>query len=507
MPLGSGTALAVIETSARQHRAGRNGRSGLKVSEVAIEPRPLERMGIMLTETERAELLRAVDEARERLADRRVWNVSSTAVGGGVAEMLRPLLSYARGVGVEARWLVIGGDPGFFRVTKRLHNALHGAAGDRTPLGSEERRIYESNLDDNAREILARVRPGDIAILHDPQTAGLAPTLARAGLRVVWRCHIGSDDRNSEVARAWAFLAPYLIEASCFVFSRSAYIPDLLDDRPTVIIQPSIDPFSAKNQALAADTVVAILVHVGILEGPPPERRPTFSREDGSAGRVTHRADLVRMGRAPKAETPLVVQVSRWDTLKDHVGVMRGFASLVEGPQALDAQLVLAGPNVHAVADDPEGHLVFRTVLEAWRGLPHGVRDHVTLASLPSSDIEESAAIVNALQRHASVVVQKSLREGFGLTVTEAMWKEKPVLASATGGIQDQIQDGKSGVLLSDPTDLEGFSAALRDLLEHPDKARAMGLAARERVRERFLGIRHLLQYHALLGSLDGRPE
>jgi trehalose synthase len=199
-----------------------------------------------------------------------------------------------------------------------------------------------------------------------------------------------------------------------------------------------------------------------------------------------------------------VVQVSRWDPLKDPIGVMRGFARLCDGGSPRNSHLVLAGPNVTAVADDPEGGAVFGRVLTAWRALPHGIRDRVHLVSLPIDDVAENAIIVNALQRHATVVVQKSLREGFGLTVTEAMWKARPVVASAVGGIQDQIQDGVNGILLKDPTDLDVFAEAVRWLLENPADAGRLGEAARERVRDEFLGVRHLLQYAELIEDLDG---
>jgi trehalose synthase len=184
-------------------------------------------------------------------------------------------------------------------------------------------------------------------------------------------------------------------------------------------------------------------------------------------------------------------------------GVMEGFTKLFDRDCPVKPELVLAGPNVTAVADDPEGAQVFEDVVDAWRALPHAMRNRVHLASLPVADIEENAAIVNALQRHAAIVVQKSLEEGFGLTVTEAMWKGRPVVASAVGGIQDQIEDGVNGVLLKDPEDLETFAEVLCDLLCDPDRSAQLGAAAKDRVRERFLGIDHLLHYAELLKAID----
>jgi trehalose synthase len=441
-------------------------------------------------------VLRAADRARARLSKRVVWNVSSTAVGGGVAEMLQSLLGYTRSVGIDSRWVVICGNEAFFRVTKRLHHALHGSRGDATPLDEAAREVYESTLRENALELASVLAPDDIVILHDPQTVGLAPSLIQAGARVVWRCHIGLDGPNEEASAGWQFLQPYLEPISHFVFSRHTYVPASCDHGKADIITPSIDAFSAKNQPLSDDAVRTILVHTGLVEGPPPDNADHgFVRDDGTPGRVGHRADVVRLGRPPVWNTPLVVQVSRWDPLKDMKGVMEGFVRLYDGQCAVRPELVLAGPNVSAVSDDPEGAHVFDQVVEAWRGQPH--------ALLPLQDVQENAAIVNALQRHASVVVQKSLQEGFGLTVTEAMWKAKPVVASAVGGIQDQIDDGVSGILLKDPNDLDAFADALCSLLCEPPRMEAMGRAARERVRERFLGIDHLLKYADLLERID----
>jgi trehalose synthase len=209
------------------------------------------------------------------------------------------------------------------------------------------------------------------------------------------------------------------------------------------------------------------------------------------------------LGRAPHWDTPLVVQISRWDPLKDMKGVMLGFADLCRGNCPIRPELVLAGPNVSGVTDDPEGAIVFEEVEEAWRALPDAIRDRVHLASLPTEDVQENAAIVNALQRHATVVVQKSLQEGFGLTVAEALWKGRPVIASAVGGIQDQIEDGVSGVLLKDPTDLRAFSDDLCGLLCEPGRLERLGAAARDRAGEKFLGLDHLLKYAELIDRLE----
>jgi trehalose synthase len=473
----------------------------LQLEEVRITPRPLDRFASIVSEEQLWHAQRMAVTAAKRMEGRVWWNINSTARGGGVAEMLQSLLPYVQGAGITTRWLVIKGTPEYFCLTKRLHHAFHGEFGDGSPLGDAERSIYEAVLEANANELIGLIQPGDIVLLHDPQTAGLASALAHAGAHVIWRCHVGADSSNAETDLAWEFTTPYLTDAAAIVFSRQAYIPSGFDSDRCVIIPPSIDPFSAKNQDLDDATIRAILVHTGLVAGPPSDGQPVFEREDGSPGHVDLQADIIRTGPAPAWDVPLVVQVSRWDPLKDPIGVMRGFAQMGEIPAG--AELVLVGPNVTAVSDDPEGVSTFEAVKSTWRQLAQQHRARVHLASLPMADIEENGVIVNALQRHAAVIVQKSLREGFGLTVTEAMWKARPVVASRIGGIQDQIEDGVNGLLIDDPYDLTAFCSALRRVLKDPELAARLGENAHERVRDEFLGLKHLTRYGELLERID----
>ncbi|HEX6021481.1 MAG TPA: glycosyltransferase [Solirubrobacter sp.] len=454
---------------------------------------PLESFDSVLPAAAAQALHRAEQHGREELAGRRIWNVNSTARGGGVAEMLGPLLAYARGSGIDARWAVINGNPDFFAVTKRLHNRLHGMPGDGGPLGPAERAIYESALAGNAAELAAMVAPRDMVLLHDPQTAGLIPRVRECGARVIWRCHVGLDVPNELAREAWRFLEPYVLQADAYVFSREAFVWDELDPARRAIIAPSIDVFAPKNAELAPETVDAVLVAAGLRTG--TGGAAVFRRLDGSPGTVTHRAKLVETDPLVPGER-FVLQVSRWDSLKDPIGVIEGFVRHVAPHTGAD--LVYAGPDVTAVADDPEGAEVYALACERWRALPADLQSRVHLALLPMADSDENATIVNALQRSADVVVQKSLAEGFGLTVAEAMWKSRPVVASRIGGIQDQIQHGVSGLLLDDPTALDAYGAAVLELLDNPERAAAMGEAAHERVRERFLGTHSLLDYLAL---------
>ncbi|HET7244115.1 MAG TPA: glycosyltransferase [Streptosporangiaceae bacterium] len=442
-------------------------------------------------------LVQAADHIRQRLAGRTVWCVNSTATGGGVAEMLQVLVGYVTDLGVSIGWLVITGDADFFAITKRLHNQIHGdLAGG--PLGAAEAHHYTQMLTANAVELLDRIRPGDIVLLHDPQTAGLAGPLARAGATVVWRCHIGVGWKNDATRAGWDFLRPHLSPVAGFVFSRREYVPSWVPDDKVSIIPPSIDPFSPKNQDLDAATVQAILARLGVLDGDASQVPARFVRRDGDLDIVTRSAEITADGR-PGPEDPVLLQVSRWDRLKDMAGVMRGFAEhVVPGG---NGYLMLAGPAVAGVSDDPEGAGVYGECLLQWRDLPPAARARILLVTLPLEDIDENAAMVNALQRHATVIAQKSLAEGFGLTVSEGMWKGRPVIGSAVGGIIDQIAEG-TGILLPDPTDLQAFGRAARLLLADHAEAIRLGQAAHAYVRENFLEDIHLRRYGRLLGAL-----
>jgi trehalose synthase len=439
---------------------------------------------------------RAAEHAADVFAGRVIWHVNSTARGGGVVELLQSLLGYARGAGVDARRVVIRPGAEFFQITKRIHNHLHGWPGDGGSLGAEERAVYDAALESSADELAALVRSGDVVFCHDPQTAGLVAPLLATGATVVWRCHVGLDLPNDLARGAWEFLSPYISQADAVVFSRSEFAWDGLDEDKIWIVPPSIDVFSPKNQDLSANAVAAILATVGL--GPGSTEGSAFARLDGTPGRVDRAAVVDQSGPIP-VDAPVIAQVSRWDALKDPVGVLAGFADHCRHPSA---HLLLAGPEVAAVSDDPEGATVLADVRRLRRSLPREVQDRVHLACLPMYDVEENAAIVNAVQRRADVVVQKSLAEGFGLTVAEAMWKARPVVATRCGGIQDQIPDDDVGVLLDDPGDLPAFAAACDDLLDDPEHAAVIGAAAQDWVKQEFLGSRHLMQYLQLLEQL-----
>jgi trehalose synthase len=455
--------------------------------DVEVPPHSVQRLGRLVGPKRLAALLDAAGTVRQDLGKAVVWNLSSTAHGGGVAEMIGLLCGYAQDAGVDARWLVIDGDPEFFAITKRLHNRLHGAAGDGGALGPREADHYSAVLQANLEGLDGKIHRGDVVFLHDPQTAGMAQHLLRYhGVRVAWRCHVGCDLTNKFTDEAWAFLQPHLAACNTFVFSHAAYAPPFLAGADVWVIEPSIDPVSAKNRSLPATRVRSLLEGVGLLSGPGNGHAPAV------VGAV-----------APFApDNPLVVQVSRWDRLKDMAGVMQGFAEHVAGRD--DVRLALVGPAVEAVADDPEGDRVLAECIDQWASLPAGARNAIRLVCLPMGDPVANALMVNAVQRHASVVVQKSLEEGFGLTVTEAMWKSRPVVASRVGGITGQVPEG-TGVLLDDPKDIDAFGRSLSALLDEPETMAAMGRRARRHVRAHYLSDRHLIDYGRLLRHMIER--
>ena len=449
------------------------------------------------------DLVEGAARFRDQLAGRTIWNVNSTAVGGGVAEMLAALLVYLKDLGIEAQWLVLGGDPDFFAITKRLHNELHGVLGP-GELGDAEARHYAEVEAANAAELLNLAQPGDIALLHDPQTAGLAGPLARAGVHVVWRCHVGVDWENDATRAGWAFLRPHLGAAHGLVFSRRAYVPSWVPADRATIIPPSIDPFSAKNQELKPDSVRSILTTIGMLDSTaaPPARRAAVPRPLCPRRRDHRRRHLLRPGGRRRPPRP---------------GRSAGRPGIPVGPPQghgrRDARVRRArGPARPGLPRPgrplgrqrrrrPRRRRRLRGVRAAMAGPAPATRARVLLVTLPCEDVDENAAMVNAIQRHATVIVQKSLAEGFGLTVAEGMWKGRPVVGSAVGGIRDQIAPG-TGVLLPDARDLGTFGMEVRALLDQPEVAERMGAAAHAFIRENYLGDIHLLRYAQLFSSL-----
>jgi trehalose synthase len=477
-------------------------RSGLR--EIPLGSRSFDLIQPVISADAWASLAQAQARARQLLAGRVVWVVNSTAEGGGVAEMARTLLPYWRGCGIDARWLVVEGPVEFFQLTKRLHNMLYGN-GAGAALGPSDQRLFESlsrSLSARAADLIA---PGDLVLLQDPQTAGLVSATKRIGATVLWRCHVGADEPSAPVRSSWRFLLPYLEEADAFAFMRRAFVPPGIDRDRVHILAPAIDPCSAKNQPLTKTQAAAILRFAGLAQAPSGESAETVHLADGARVRMRRRCRVIRDGPPTLlARDRIVVALARWDRLKDPIGIVRAFAEHVDQPRT---RLIVAGHALTAIADDPGAAQVFDETQSAWRALPADRRRRVELAVLPMADLNENALIVNALQRHAAIVLKKSLQEGFGLGVAEAMWKARPVIATRVGGHQDQIEHGKNGLLVDDPRDLAAFGAAINSLLLNESGAVRMGSAARESVRARFLADRNFVAWTAAGSSiLSHRP-
>jgi trehalose synthase len=380
----------------------------------------------------------------EPLAGKRVLHLSATAFGGGVAEILYTLVPLMRDAGLEAEWQIIQGQDEFFDVTKTIHNALQGSP--RTP-SPEEQEIFRRYNRENAA---ALENDFDFVIVHDPQPAAVVEHAREAGQRWIWRCHIDLSTPNPEVLE---FLRPWLTAYDATVFHRQAYVPSSNGLPPAYIWPPAIDPLAPKNMALSAEDAAYIVDQFGI-----------------------------------DVERPLVSQISRFDPWKDPLGVIDAWRLLrVRHP---NVQLGLVGSMAH---DDPEGWDYYNQTVAAADGDP----DIFILSNLNNVGSVE----VNAFQVHSAALIQKSIREGFGLTVTEGLWKGRPMVAGRAGGIVDQIQDGDTGFLVESVAEC---AEAMLSILSDPHDARVMALRGKEYVRRNFLTPRLLRDWLALFNRLAG---
>ena len=378
----------------------------------------------------------------------RVVHVNSTRRGGGVAEILEKLVPLTCELGMDASWEVMEGSSEFYQCTKLFHNALQ---GQESHVPASLIREYERVNAMNAERLGVALEGADVVFVHDPQPAALLRHFPQRRGKWIWRCHIDASHPHRPV---WAYLRSLVAPYDASVFSLADFAQML--PHPSYLIPPSIDPVSAKNRELPETEIDACCARFGI------DRR-----------------------------RPLVVQVSRFDRFKDPVGVVTAFRLAKSFVPAL--QLVLAGGGA---ADDPEGEVVLREVEIAAEGDPD---IHVLLLPVDANDV------INALQRAADVVMQKSLKEGFGLTVTEALWKAKPVVGGNTGGIRLQVVDHQTGFLVSSP---EGAALRLRHLLHNRRRSAEMGRAGREHVHQNFLITRQLREYLTLmLGLVRGSAD
>jgi trehalose synthase len=376
------------------------------------------------------------------LEGRRIVHVNSTREGGGVAEILHKMIPLTRELGLEADWEIIEGDADFYRCTKGFHNALQGQPVEISPRLLE---AYEETNRRNAAALAPTLEAADFVIIHDPQPAPLLALCPGRQGKWIWRCHIDASHPQRSV---WKYLRRHVERYDASIYSLPDFAKPL--PHPQYLVPPSIDPLSDKNRELAGQEIEAVLARFQI----DPQR-------------------------------PLVSQVSRFDRFKDPVGVLHAYHLAKEHVPGL--QLVLAGGGA---SDDPEGEAVLAEVREA-----AGDDPDAKVLLLPS----DAHRTINALQRASTLVLQKSTREGFGLTVTEALWKGKPVIGGDVGGIRLQVIDHHTGFRVSTP---EGAALRIRYLLSNPGLIEEMGRKARDLVRENFLLTRHLREYLTLLVAL-----
>ncbi len=392
-------------------------------------------------------VLAQLEQLAENLQDMRVIHVNSSRTGGGVAEILERLVPLMNELGIKASWEVLEGNEPFFQVTKSIHNGLQ---GNPVSLPPSARQAYEETNERNAQPLGPLLKEADFVFIHDPQPAAMLKFCSNKGGLWFWRCHI---DVSQPFRIVWKYLRPFVEGYDASIFSMDQFAQPL--HHPQFLMRPSIDPLSEKNCELPSKELEEVRARFGL----DPSR-------------------------------PLLVQVSRFDRFKDPVGVIQAF-KLVR--KFSPAQLVLVGGGA---TDDPEGEAVLEEVHEAADGDPN---IHVIL--LPS----DAHRTINALQRLADVILQKSTREGFGLTVTEGLWKGKPIIGGNTGGIRLQVFDYHTGFLVDSP---EGAAHRIRFLFQYQDKMRRMGEKGREFVRENFLLTRHLREYLTLmLGLREGLAD
>ena len=410
----------------------------------------------------------------------RLVHVNATATGGGVAELLHRLVPAQAAAGAAVGWAVIGGDAPFFAFTKRLHHLLHDR-GDPAAPAPEVLAHYRAVLAPQARWLADHVGPGDVVALHDPQTLGMVPVLARTGARLLWHCHVGTTTPGAPgPAAVWHALRAELSDVDAVVTTLPEFAPGVVPPDRRHVVAPAIDLASPKNRPLDRAEVAELLDSTGLTgAGTRTDRGPAVVEQDGPV--------------PPGAR--VVLQVSRWDPLKDMPGVVRCVPELPP-----DVHVVLAGNDPGEIPDDPEGRSVLAEVRAARAGLSTADRARVHLVLTSAAHGDRAALLVNALQRSADVVLQKSLAEGFGLTVTEAMAKARPVVAADVGGLRTQISHGDNGLLV-DPRDLGGVAAAVRAALSDAVLARRLGRNAAESVARRYLMPRLVADYRRLAGT------
>lgn len=401
-------------------------------------------------------------------------HISTTTHGDGISETLQALTRAS-----PSAWATITADSEFHTFTGYLHQLLHGSADPMTDDWlTRATPHYRATLAPYAHWLTTQLAPGDTVVLHGIQTLGLAPVLSAAGLRTAWHCHAGTTEEDaSGPAAVWRMFHDDLASVDLVLSTLPEYAPKTVPMARRRVISPAVDPHSLRNRPLSTDEQDTLLAELGL----------------------TLDQGLVEQDRPLPAEAPMVLQLARWQRLKDMRGVLRAFPALPP-----HAHLVLAGNDPDELPDDPDGWSVYEEVRELRAQLPVDIRRRVHLALLSTQDPVRSALTVNALQRRADVVLQKSFAEGFGLAVTEAMLKGRAVVAADVGGLRQQISPGHSGLLV-DPHDVNALASAVGTLLDDPLLRRRLGRGAAESVTRRYLMPRLVADYGRLTPSRSSR--
>jgi len=442
-----------------------------------------------------------------------IWMINSTETGGGVAEMLPSQLRILREQGVKVEWLVMETkDEHFFELTKRIHNAIHGSGS--LEYTEHDKSVYDRVSSVNAKAALQYIKDGDMVVAHDPQPAGMIQYLKKsADIKAVWRCHIGIEHHNDVSDAVWQFMKPIISHFDHFVFSIPRYVPKFIKDNFT-IIPAAIDPLSHKNRTLQLHKCIGILHQSRILNNKEPViydfykypvRRVTA---DGSFGDINDPEELDVIYR------PSILQVSRWDKLKGFKPLMEAFVKLKEKKEEFKTdeihrkriqkvRLILAGPDPEFVTDDPQGKEVLDELKEVYKKLERDIQKDIAILLLPMNDPKQNALIVNALQRSSSVIVQNSIQEGFGLTATEAMWKQIPIIVSNAAGLKFQVEHKINGIIIDDATDTDLLAKSMNKMLSNPKTREKWGFNGQIRVIENFTVFSQLKKWLELFARLS----
>jgi len=467
----------------------------------------------------------------EKLKKTRVWVINSTSGGGGVAELLPRIMAPLRELNITIEWLTMStfDEPEFFLITKKIHNFIHGQNPSNVSLefSQKEKEIFEKVNRKNAQDFIERfLKPGDIVAIHDPQPIGMITEIRKRystkEVPCVWRCHIGYEHETQETKSAWNFIKEYVVQYDYTVFTAPEYIPSYAPN-PRVIT-PSIQPTDLKNKFLSFPDTKLILAKCGLIN----VDKKYLTEEE----KYKYKVKIFKCGEplaipveeaAPEEfgilDRPLILQISRWDKLKGFSELIDAFADLKQHPEKyIDRKhekskewlryierlgLVLAGPDASKIDDDPEALAVIRELMDKTCTLPSKIRESMLLLSLPLEVRWQNSLIVNALRSLAEINVQNSIREGFGLTLAEAMWKQKPCIATDVCGLRQQLRDKIDGLIVKDPCNPENLAKAFGELIQGGyEKREEYAKNAKKRIIDKFLVYSHITKYCDILREM-----